>query len=766
MTKKQYFLFSLLILLALTGFTQKNVTLSGYVKDAKTGESLLGATVALPELESGTYTNGYGFYSLTVRETDSLVVIFSYLGYADKYLKVAMRSDVSLDIKMEIADVSTDAVVITENKARQNVEKPTMGVIEMSIEQVEMLPYIGGEKDLLKALQLLPGVQGGSEASANFYVRGGQGDQNLILLDEALVYNPFHLGGYMSTFNTDGIRNVTLYKGSFPAQYGGRLSSILDISMKEGNNQKWAAEGGIGSVTSRILVEGPIIKEKMSLMVSARRTYLDLLIRPFLPKGTDVGYFFHDLNGKWNWNISKKDRVYLSGYYGRDKLYTNLFTPTDTTKFGVYWGNKTMTARWNHLYNDKLFSNTTFVYNDYLYNNDFTLQGFSIRLMSGIKDINGKIDFDYFPNLRHKIKFGANYTYHTFTPSSVKFKTSAIDSLDFTNIQQKFVHESAVYINDEYIFNEKLNMNLGFRAPFFVYKKTQYFGLEPRFTLNYILDKNTSIKGSYTMMKQFVTQISSSSISLPFDLWVPATDTVKPQTAHQGAIGLFKNFFEDKYEASFEAYYKYMTNQVDYKEGTNFFFNSNYQGALVFGNGWSYGGEFYLRKRSGRFTGWLSYTLAWSRRQFDDLNDGKPFAFKYDRRHNLSLVAIYNFNKRWSFSSVFVYQTGSALTLPEGRLFVPVYGWTNNYSWYNDYTEKNGYRLKAYNRLDIGLRYKAGKKLRSEIHIDIYNVYNRRNPFFVYMTQERDSRSNGTKFVAKQISLLPVIPSVSYNFSF
>ena len=268
------------------------------------------------------------------------------------------------------------------------------------------------------------------------------------------------------------------------------------------------------------------------------------------------------------------------------------------------------------------------------------------------------------------------------------------------------------------------------------------------------------------MMKQFVTQISSSSISLPFDLWVPATDTVKPQTAHQGAVGIFKNFFNDRYEASFETYYKYMTNQVDYKEGTNFFFNSNYQGALVFGKGWSYGGEFYFRKREGRFTGWLSYTLAWSRRQFDDLNGGKPYAFKYDRRHNLSLVAIYNFNERWSFSSVFIYQTGSALTLPEGRLFVPVYGWTDNFSWYNDYTAKNGYRLKAYNRLDIGLRYKAGKKLKSEFHIDIYNVYNRRNPFFVYMTQEKDPRSNGTKFTAKQISLLPVIPSVSYNFSF
>lgn len=775
---QKYFLYSFFLLFTLPLLAQKNVTLSGYVKDAKSGEALVGATIALPELETGVYSNSYGFYSLTIPPRDTLIVVVAFMGYADVYKKVLMRNDISFNFNMQTVEDSTETVLITDNKARQNVERPTMGVIDIPITQIEMIPYIGGEKDVLKALQLLPGVQGGGEASANYYVRGGQGDQNLILLDEAIVYNPFHLGGYMSVFNTDAIRNVTLYKGSFPAQYGGRLSSILDMSMKEGNNQKWGTEGGIGSVSSRILVEGPIIKEKMSMMLSARRTYLDVLIRPFLPKGNDAGYNFYDLNGKINYKISDKDRLYLSGYYGQDKFFTKQISQyydgqslrQDTTVFDVRWGNKTATARWNHLFNDKLFCNTTLVYNDYMFKIYQKQQGFAVQLLSGIQDYNAKIDFDYFPNLRHKIKFGANYTYHIFSPSSVAGSTTG--GQVFPDVAKKFVNESAVYINDEYSASEKLNFNLGLRVPFYVYKKTKYLYAEPRLTANYILDKNSSIKGGYTMMKQFITQVSSSSVSLPFDLWIPATDTVKPQTAHQFALGYYKNIFNDKYEISTEIYYKYMTNQVDYKEGTTFLFGSNYQPSLTFGKGWSYGAEFYIRKREGRFNGWISYTLAWSRRQFEELNNGNSFPFKYDRRHNLAVVAIYEFNKRWSFSSVFVFQTGSTLTIPQGQVFVPINGWGQQNSGFFggggnfDYGGKNFYRLKAYNRLDIGLRYKAGKKMRSEWHIDIYNGYNRRNPFFVIMTPQQDPRSGGTRYVATQISLLPVIPSLSYNFKF
>lgn len=771
----KYSLSLLLIFLSILTFAQKNVTLSGYVKDKKTGEALIGATIAVPELEVGTYTNSYGFYSLTLPAKDTLVVVVMYLGFADEYKKVLFSQNLSYDFLLSNTETRADEVLITDNKARQNVERPIMSIIDIPVEQIEMLPYIGGEKDVLKALQLLPGVQGGGEASANYFVRGGQGDQNLIVIDEAVIYNPFHLGGYMSVFNTDALKNVTLYKGAFPAQYGGRLSSILDISMKEGNNQKFGVSGGLGSVSSRLMVEGPIIKDKMSFMVSGRRTYLDLFIRPFLPKGNDAGYNFYDLNVKWNYNISPKDRIYISGYLGQDKLFAktiNEYTDSngqlkkDTTLFDVRWGNKTGTARWNHIYNNKLFSNLTLVYNDYLFKILQKQQGFSVRLTSGVIDQNAKFDFDYFPSLRHKIKFGAHYTYHTFAPSSV-----AGNSNSFPEAKQIFTHEAALYVNDEYSVTDKLNVNLGLRAPLYFYKNTNYQAVEPRFTANYILDKNTSIKGGYTMMKQFMTQVSSSSVSLPFDLWIPATDTVKPQTAHQGAIGIFKNLFNDKYEASAEVYYKYMTNQVDYKEGTNFLFGSNYQSALTFGRGWSYGGEFYIRKRSGRFNGWLSYTLSWSKRQFDQLNNGKVFPFKYDRRHNFSLVAIYDFNKRWSFASIFVFQTGSTLTLPQSQLFVPVNGWSTpdllyGGFYFNDYGGKNFYRLNAYNRLDVGLRLKTGKKFRSEWHLDIYNVYNRRNPFFVFMLPKNDPRSGGTRFVAEQISLLPVIPSFSYNFKF
>ncbi|MDX2249479.1 MAG: TonB-dependent receptor [Bacteroidia bacterium] len=757
-------LFPLFLFLILPELSAQK-TLSGYVRDAQSGEILVGAIVAVPQLKTGTYTNNYGFYSLTLK-ADSAIIRVDYPGYNSQFLTLILDQNQSIHFSLTEKEISLDEVVITEQKARENVEKATMGAIDINVSEIEMLPFIAGEKDLLKGIQLLPGVQSGGEASAGYYVRGGGADQNLILMDEAIVYNPFHMAGYLSIFNTDAIRNVTLYKGSYPANFGGRLSSILDIGMKEGNMKEFHGEGGIGLISSKITLEGPIAKDRASFMVSARRFYWDLLIRPFLPPGQKLGYNFHDFNAKINYKISDKDRLFISGYYGRDNLYTESKTPSDTSLTRMDWGNITFTARWNHLFGPKLFSNTSFIYSNYDYK---VIQAYgrdATVLFSGIKDVNGKIDFDYYPNPRHRIKFGLNYIYHTFTPSSTRIQTAQTDTLQVQG-RSRFVHESAAYINDEIAITDRFGINAGLRAPLYVSGQTTYYGLEPRLTLKYTLGPNQSIKAGYTLMNQYVHLVSSSVISLPFDIWTPSSEVVKPQVAHQGALGYFRNFLNDRYETSVELYYKRMSNQIDYREGANFFFRDDIEPELVFGKGWAYGGEFYIRKRSGRLTGWIGYTLSWSWRQFDDLNLGRPYPAKYDRRHDLSVVAVYKFNEKWSFSSTFVYGSGHWLTVPSGRLFVPVNGWTNSFSWYDDFSGRNGYRLQSYHRLDLGLRYVVKKpKYTYAWHIDIYNSYNRRNPFFVYQDFVFDSRANARQFVTRQVSLLPMIPSLTWVFNF
>ncbi|MFK7921140.1 MAG: carboxypeptidase-like regulatory domain-containing protein [Bacteroidia bacterium] len=756
---------TLICCLLFAGATYAQHTLSGYVRDANSGEAITGAVIAIPALKTGTYTNRYGFYSLRIPD-DSVWIQVAFPTYNQIQLALRLEADTSLNFQLQSREISLDEVLITDQRARENVERATMGRIDVNIEEVEMLPFIAGEKDLLKGIQLLPGVQSGSEASAGFFVRGGRADQNLVLMDEAIVYNPFHLAGYVSVFNTDAIRNVTLHKGSFPARFGGRLSSILEIDMKEGDQQKFHGEGGIGLVSSRLLFEGPIVKNKASFIVSGRRFYWDLLVRPFQRPGTKVGYFFHDFNAKLNYKISDKDRVYVSAYYGKDVLYQEYKMPGDTSRMAVDWGNTTVSARWNHLFGPKLFSNTTFVYSDYQYQIDQADSRNGLTLFSGITDLNGKLDFDYYPNPRHRIQFGVHYLDHTFTPSASRSYLERQDSTLTNNQVKRRVYEGAVYINDEITINEKLSLNLGVRAPIFWDDSVQYQAIEPRATFRLGLGRNQSLKGGYTRMNQFVHLASSSTISLPFDIWTPSSQLVKPQIADQIAIGYFHNFKEDRYEGSLELYYKRMQNQIDFKEGANFFFRDEIESELVFGKGWAYGAEMYLRKRAGRLTGWVSYTLSWSWRQFEDLNFGDKYPAKYDRRHDLSIVAVYKFNKHWTFSGAFVAGSGHWLTLPSGQVYVPNYG-TANINNFQNFTAKNGYRLKPMHRLDLGLRYeKQKKRYRAAWHIDIYNAYNRRNPFFVYITDEYDERANARKIVARQMSLLPVIPSVSYVFSF
>jgi len=753
---------TLFVFFMITGVVSaQKYTISGYVKDASTGEVLIGASLYVPKLKLGAVTNAYGFYSLTLN-TDSIGLVIRAMGYKAVYKKIDLKKDIDLNVNLQTLELGE--VVIVGSKASENVEKPQMGVIDVPITSVKELPAIFGEKDLFKVLQLLPGVQAGAEGSAGFYVRGGGADENLILLDEAVIYNPFHMAGFFSIFNGDAIKSVDLYKGGFPAQYGGRLSSIIDISMKDGNAESFHGEGGIGLISSRLMLEGPIVKNKATFMVSARRTYLDLLIKPFLPQGTSAAYYFYDLNAKVNYIISEKDRVYLSGYMGADVLSTSLTNPGDTTGVGVSWGNKSATARWNHVFSPKLFANTTFIYDDYNFSINEQMNALQAKITSGINDVGGKIDFDWFPSPLNHVKFGGIYTYSQFIPSLVE---GQIGNTGFANEQVKYVHNAAVYVNDEYTYSEKWSFNIGLRAPYFDYKQTDYFDVEPRFTAKYSLNKTTSLKASYVMMYQNIHLLSNSSISLPTDIWIPSSNIVKPEQSQQVSAGIFRNFLENAFETSAEIYYKKSNNVIEYQPGTDIFFNPNIDNALYFGQGWSYGLELFVKKNVGKFTGWLGYTLSWANLQFAQLNNGAAFPATYDRRHDFSVTGIYNFNKNWSFSGVFIYETGSSLTVPLGTYIIPGNG-PGGSTQLLDYGSMNFYKLPPYNRLDIGIKYtRQHKKYEDEWRFDVYNAYSRQNPYFVFINPNyQDPNSNISRAAAVQISIFPIIPTFSYNFKF
>ncbi|MCW3076340.1 MAG: TonB-dependent receptor plug [Bacteroidetes bacterium] len=766
-TKIKYFILTTLFFIVGISFSQ-NITISGYIKDAETGESLIGATVYSTKTKTGASANTYGFYSLSLPKGDSTGLVFTYVGYSAQIKKVILTSNIELNIKLFSSLNQLTEVTVISKKTNDNVESPRMGVIDIPIQKIKELPAILGETDVLKVIQLLPGVQSGNEGTTGFFVRGGNSDQNLVQLDEAVVYNPNHLFGLFSTFNTKALNNVTLIKGGFPAQYGGRLSSILDITMKEGNNQKFKVEGGVGLISSNLTIEGPIVKEKASFIISARRTYLDLLIKPFLPKNISTTYNFYDLNAKINWQISKRDRLFLSAFRGNDKAG---YTEASSINYGIRFGNSTATLRWNHLFGQKLFVNTSLIYNTYLLNLS-TIQGkFYAQVYSGIKDVNGKSEFQYYPNSKHKIMFGANYIYHSFSSSgkSEKLpKDSQVVNIQPNRIPARYASEMALYLNDEYTLSKRVALSAGIRTPAFITKNVSYFTWEPRATIKVSLDSFSSIKVAYTVMNQFLHIIPSSSASLPFDLWIPSSNITKPERSQQFALGYFKNFKDNSFESSVELYYKTMQNQVAFKEGTQILEQTNIDSSLVFGKGWSYGAEFFIKKNVGKFTGWIAYTLSWTFQQFKDLNYGEKFPFKYDRRHVLSVVGTYNLNKHWILSADFVFSTGSAYTLPAARINLANGGSLYDGVYYV-YDKRNNYRLNAYHRMDIGATYRKNKTMFkgkvpfvSEWVFSIYNVYSHRNPYFVYLTVDPVSQEPK----AKQVSLLPIIPGISYNFKF
>jgi outer membrane receptor protein involved in Fe transport len=784
MTKR--YLIPLLIWLPSLVFAQKKFTVSGYIRDVQNGETLIGATITVKDKAKAISSNQYGFYSITLTEGE-YELIGSYAGFQPMLVPVQLHSNRQLNFDLTARSTLSE-VIVTSRKADANVRNPQMGKFVLPIEQIRAVPAFLGEVDLLKTVQLLPGVRNAGEGSAGIYVRGGGPDQNLIMLDDAIVYNTGHLFGFFSIFNADAIKNVSLIKGGMPAQYGGRLSSVLDVSMKEGNDKKYQVEGGIGLIASRLSIQGPISKNKASFIISARRTYIDALTKPFVSKTSQYhgsGYYFYDLNAKVNYKFSEKDRLYLSGYFGRDVFdFVNGQRSLDVT---IPWGNATGTLRWNHVFNNRLFGNTTAVFNNYNFTFQAGQNNLKIKLASGIRDYSLKQDFDLYPFTGHKIKFGGIYTFHKFTPNVV---SGSQDSVVFKplNAQAKFAHEAALYIQDDWDLSDHVKLNAGIRYSWFqqigAYKiyetdadgnrkdstvftrgepvKT-YGGLEPRLTIRYAINDETSVKTSITRNLQYIHLVSNSGTTLPTDLWVPSTYRVKPQVSWQWATGLFKNFKDNTYETSIELYYKDMQNQIEYEEGYTPNSLEDTENSFTFGRGWSYGSELFINKTKGRLTGWLGYTLSWTWRKFPQLNFGEKYPAKYDRRNDMSVVAIYELNKRWKLSGTFVFGTGNAATLPQ-RFYVINGVLTQEYSRINEY------RLPSYHRLDFSAinspKKNDRRKWKTEWVFSVYNVYSRKNPYFIYFDQTGVPLDGSLRVQGKQVSLFPIIPSITWNFKF
>ncbi|MFN2313285.1 MAG: TonB-dependent receptor domain-containing protein [Bacteroidales bacterium] len=798
-----------LILLAVAiPATAQKVTVSGFVTDASSGERMIDATVYEKASFAGTTTNNYGFYSLPLQRGVSVIIV-SYLGYDPITVEVNLTQDTVMNFSLVMSSSEISAVTVTASGRQSKIESAQMSMIDIPVEKFLKLPVIFGEADVLKVIQLLPGVQSGTEGSTGIYVRGGGPDQNLFLLDGVPVYNASHLFGFMSVFNPDAVKSVQLYKGGFPARYGERLSSVVDIRMKEGNEKEFHGNFAIGLISSKLSLEGPIIKDRTSYIISARRTYYDVLARPLIlalnddkNSRTTGGYYFYDLNAKINHRFSDRSRLYLSSYLGRDRAFTrNRSTPdyydenNDRYEFkdsyGLGWGNIITSLRWNYLLTNKLFSNTTLTYSKYDF--DVTIESSSenlttrakevdyFRYFSGIEEVGAKIDFDYYPSTSHSVKFGAGYTWHNFKPGVTTFRYDPM--YDDVGIDTTFgdvkirASEFIAYAEDNFDITPRIKMNAGIRLSLFNVQDTSYFVFQPRVSIRYLATDDLSFKVSYSKMAQFVHLLTTSAISLPTDLWLPVTRRFEPPISHQVAIG--SSFrLPGQLEMTIEAFYKTMDNLIEYKEGA--FFGgtgAGWEAKVEKGRGWAYGSEFMIEKNYGKLTGWIGYTLSWTERQFENLNFGNVFPAKYDRRHDISVALTHTFSEKVDAGLVWVFGTGNAATLgineypPEDFMSGDYY-----YSSITEYPGRNNYRTPSYHRLDLGVNlHKQKKRGVRTWSFSVYNAYSRQNPFFIYWSSEYYSEPDPdnpgemlyyTKPVLKKVSIFPIIPSVSYSFKF
>ncbi|MFD2599718.1 TonB-dependent receptor domain-containing protein [Sphingobacterium corticis] len=753
---------------------QNRVTLSGFVKDARSGETMIGALVNVPEARVSASTNSYGFFSVQLPAGTHQVEV-SFVGYEKTSTTVELSASVQRTFELSRNDKEIEEIVVSASSRPNQVRSPQMGAVKFTPEEIKKVPVIFGEPDVLKTLQLLPGVSTGNEGSSNFYVRGGGGDQNLILLDEATVYNASHLLGFFSTFNSDAIKDVNLFKGGIPAQYGGRISSVLDINMLDGNQKEFGVEGGLGLIASRIKIDGPIVKDKSSFMISGRRTYADMFLKLSNDENARKSkLYFYDLNAKMNYKINDKNTIYLSGYFGKDNLgYSDLFS--------FDWGNATATLRWNSILNEKLFSNTSLIYSDFTYNVRVNSNENDFGIASQIKNWNLKQDFTYYGLNNHSIRFGLNVLNQRISPASLDAAPGT--SINSIAVDTRQGLEAAVYASDEWKVSDRFSMIYGLRLTNFavlgpgtfydfdrdgeVTNETQYgnelvknyLNLEPRLSMNYLLNNNSSVKASYNRIVQHLHQLTNTTSSLPTDQFVVSSANIKPQIADQVSLGYFRNFANSAYEFSTEIYYKDMQNQIDFRNGADLQANNQLEGELLFGVGRSYGVEWLLRKTRGRLNGWISYTLAKSERRFDQINDGDWFNARQDRTHDVSVVAMYELSKRWTAGATFVYNTGNAITFPSGK-----YQLDGSTMFY--YTERNGYRMPDYHRLDLSLVYEPTPEKRrfsSSWAFGVYNAYNRKN---AYIIDFRESEVNPNVTEAYRIALFGAIPSVTWNFKF
>lgn len=779
---------SFILLLSGTLLAQDKFTISGYMKDAKNGEALIGATVSQKGTVIGTTTNAYGFYSLTL-PAGSDSITFSYIGYRTVLKVIDLHANTTVNIEMEDEGKELEEVVVSSEREDKNVKSMEMSVAKLDIKQIQKMPALFGEVDVIKSIQLLPGVTTVGEGASGFNVRGGNIDQNLVLLDEAPVYNSSHLFGFFSVFNPDAVKDVKLIKGGIPAQYGGRASSILDIRMKEGNNKKLEVNGGIGTIFSRLAIEAPIIKNKASFIVAGRRSYIDVLAKPILkermPSLKDAKFYFYDLTAKLNYHINDKNTVFASGYMGRDVFGAG---------FTFNWGNSTATVRWNHIYNSKLFMNITSFYSNYQYELGFKDDGTGQKFewQSNILNYSLKPDFIYYANSRNTIRFGAQAIMFTFSPGK-----AVITAQDGTNVNvslnKQYGLESALYIDNEQKLSEKFTMQYGVRWSFFNYMgkgtaysyrdtipntsrpldhQTNYNSFqtikaynnpEPRLALNYTINNKSSVKLSYNRNCQYLHIVSNTAASTPLDVYTPVTNNIKPLIADQVALGYFRNFKDNMFETSGEIYYKYMQNQLDYVDNASLLLNKYLEADLVQGLGRAYGLELYVKKRTGKLNGWVSYTLSKTERKVRGISNGDWFLSKYDRTHNVNTVLIYDLNKRFSFSANFVYMTGTPATFPNAKLEIQGYVIP-----YNTDGTRNNYRNTSYNRLDLGVTYNFKKnetrRYKQTLVLSVYNVYNRRNAFSIYFRQNPDYPVN-TEAVRYSV-IGTIVPALTYNFKF
>jgi outer membrane receptor for ferrienterochelin and colicin len=778
---RRMFLLFTASLFSLLAFNQEKYTLSGYVSDER-GEMLPGVYVIVPNTNIGAVTNVYGFYSLTLPKA-TYRVRFSFISYQAKEMEVILNAARKLSVILEPEASAIDAVTITAERKDENVREITMSNVQLQAKLIRKIPNLMGEVDIIKSLQLLPGVQSSVEGSSGFYVRGGNADQNLILLDGATVYNPSHLFGFFSVFNGDAVKNIELFKGGIPPEYGGRLSSVLDVRMNEGNTQKIRVNAGVGLISSRLTIEGPVIKDKMSFILSGRRTYADLML-PFtkdtLARKSTV--YFYDLNAKINYQINQNNRIFLSGYFGRD---VNVFGDM----FQMNFGNATGTLRWNHIYKEKLFANVTLIFSDFNYNLGTPTGVMAFKWLSHIVDYSLRNDYTFYLNPSNTLKFGVQATYHTIKPGSIE-GTGSSSEIQTSLFPNTHAIESAIFLSNEQKIGSKLSLLYGFRMSLFqnigkgtqynynveydlvdstVYKRgdifNTYANIEPRVNLRFTLNEQSSLKASYNRTVQYLHLASNSTATFPLDLWFMSNPNIKPQKADQIALGYFRNFMDNSVEASVELFYKKIYNAIDFKDHANLIAQEHLDGELRFGNARSYGAEFLLRKQNGRLTGWLSYAYIRTFRHIPAINYGKEFNPSYDKPHNISLVVNYEISKRFDAGLNWVYSTAIPVTVPTAGAHI-------GNIWAPKFSERGGVRIPgtAYHRLDLSLNYYFKTfKFESNLNLSVYNVYNRHNAFAINFRDKNlapDSSGGETGVEVVKLYLFPIIPAITYNIKF